>query len=48
MRPPYYLFYYRDHDAAGRPYEAPNGKFVLLTCSIVLAGIIAVAFFSGL
>lgn len=48
MRPPYYLSYYRDHETTGRPYEAASGKFILITCSIVLTGLVAVAFFSGL
>lgn len=48
MRPPYYLFYYRDHETVGRPYEAAGGRFVLVTCSIILTGLVAVAFLSGM
>lgn len=48
MRPPYYLFYYRDHETVGRAYEAAGGQFVLVTCSIILTGLIAVVFLSGM
>lgn len=50
MRPPYYLFYYRDGSFANRPRaaaEAKGDRFILIACSIVMAGLIAVAFLSG-
>lgn len=50
MRPPYYLFYYRDYGSTERPHEtnqSGTGRFALITCSIVMAGLIAVAFLSG-
>ena len=50
MRPPYYLFYYRDGSLDNRPRAvvAPRGdRFILVACSIVMAGLIGVAFLSG-
>ncbi|MNL90055.1 hypothetical protein D3C87_2208130 [compost metagenome] len=50
MRPPYYLFYYRDGTFDNRPRAAvaPRGdRFILVACSIVMAGLIGVAFLSG-
>jgi hypothetical protein len=50
MRPPYYLLHYRSDLSGGRPLEAVETKgsrFVLFSCSIIMAGLIAVAFLSG-
>lgn len=50
MRPPYYLLQHRSSPSRGHTHaamETRGSRFVLFTCSIVLAGLIAVAFLSG-
>jgi hypothetical protein len=46
MRPPYYLLHYRC-EAQRHREAAPGERFGLVACSVVLAGLIAVAFLSG-
>jgi hypothetical protein len=50
MRPPYYLFYSRNNAVAEPSVQAsgePVGGSALAACSIVMAGIVAVAFLSS-
>ncbi|KFL32633.1 hypothetical protein JP75_00270 [Devosia riboflavina] len=50
MRPPYYLLHYRNGLSGDQPHEVvetKGGRFVLFTCSIIMAGLIAIAFLSG-